>query len=60
MYSHYKKKRKLLNKFFGGEKIIDFQNDSISVALLFKKDLYNSFRQRYDFEFRFGIENPKS
>ena len=40
-YSQYKNKRKLLNEFLGGEKIIDFQNDSISVALPFKKDLYN-------------------
>ena len=40
-YSHYKKK--LLNDFFG-VKIIDFQNDSISVALSFnKRPLQQSF-----------------
>ena len=39
-YSHYKKKRKLLNDYFW-VKIIDLPNDSISVALSFNKDLYN-------------------
>ena len=35
LYSHYKKKRKLLNVFCGVN-INDFQNNSISVALSFK------------------------
>ena len=59
------KKRKLSNDFFfwgggGAEKIIDFHNDSLSVALPFKKTFTTEFRQRYDFEFRFGIESLKS
>ena len=41
IYTHYKKKRKLLKDLFLGVKIIDFQNDIISVALTFNKDLYN-------------------
>ena len=42
LYSHYKKKRKLLNVFCGVN-INDFQNNSISVALSFNQYLYNSF-----------------
>ena len=38
IYSQYKKKRKLLNDFWG-VKINDFQNDSKSVVLSFNKDL---------------------
>ena len=38
-YSQYKKKRKLFNDIFFRVKIIDFKNDSISVALPFNKKL---------------------
>ena len=41
-------------------KIIDFQNDSISGLCPSIKIFTPEFRQRYDFEFGFGIENLKS
>ena len=58
-YSSYKKKRKPL-KYFLMVKIIDFQNDSISELCPSIKTFKPEFRQRYDFEIRFGIENLKS
>ena len=54
-----KETQTLLNDFWG-VKIIEFQNDSISVALSIHKTFTAEFRQRHDFEFRFGIENLKS
>ena len=41
IYSQYKKKRKLPNDIFGGVKIIDCKNDSISVAFPFNKERYS-------------------
>ena len=44
----------------GGVKIIDLQNDSISVALPFNKNFTTEVRRKLDLEFCFGSKSIKS